>query len=309
MFVRFNLFLLINLLVLACSGIKPIKREIQSQPDFFSSLKQYAPTTIELRPGEVRIIRIPVQGVTSDSVVECNGSSLKFAQEGDQLVFVLAESYFSSKQSYSCYVGHTYESEKQTAEILKVQVHEKKFPGERLYVDQKKIFLSAEDQARVDREQLALNQMYKETSQEFYPVGPFIRPLNTKVTSIYGTRRIFNNHKQTQHLGVDFRAIVGTEVKAASNGRVVFASDLFYTGNTIIIDHGLGLFSVYGHLKEHFWNTGDFVKQGDVIGLSGRSGRVTGPHLHWGVKANGNWVDGLYLVDDGKADLTYVKFE
>ena len=309
MFTKFSLFLMINFLLTACAGIKVMSHKKDEGVDFFAKMNTVNPQEIELNPGEVRIVKLPINDAPINATLECNSSNFKYSQTETELIFIIAESYFSKLTNYSCYLSTSNGMENFAAEVLKVSVKPKKFPSERLYVDQKKVFLSARDQERVKTEQLMLNEVYKNSSNTYYPTSPFIRPMNTVITSLYGTKRVFNNSKQTQHLGVDFRGRVGSEVKAANSGKVVLVDDLFYTGHTVIIDHGLGLFSVYGHLKEYFLTVGDFVKQADVIGLSGRSGRVTGPHLHWGVKANGNWVDGLYLVTSESAELTYAKFE
>jgi len=98
-------------------------------------------------------------------------------------------------------------------------------------------------------------------------------------------------------LGTDYRAKVGTEIRAANDGHIVVSRDLFYTGGTVTIDHGLNIFTVYGHLSKMLVKEGDYVKKGDIIALSGKSGRVTGPHLHWGVKVDGDFIDGDSLIE------------
>ena len=105
-------------------------------------------------------------------------------------------------------------------------------------------------------------------------------------------------------MGTDFRAAVGELVRTANTGKVVLAKNLFYTGNTVIVDHGVGLFTLYGHLSHITVQKGDEVGQLEIVGLAGQTGRVTGPHLHWGVKSQGHWVDGFSLVDVSKQVLT-----
>lgn len=100
---------------------------------------------------------------------------------------------------------------------------------------------------------------------------------------------------EKEHLGTDFRAPMGTPVLASNKGKVVLAEDLFFSGNTILIDHGLSLFTMYAHLSKIDCKVGDVVEKGALIGHSGNTGRVSGPHLHWGVKVNGSWVDGFTL--------------
>lgn len=125
--------------------------------------------------------------------------------------------------------------------------------------------------------------------------GEFIDPVKGKTTSRFGNQRIFNKELQTVHTGTDFRAPVGTPVRAPNGGRVAFAGTLYYCGNTLLIDHGAGLFSQYCHLNSIRVKNGGIVKRGDIVASSGNSGRTTGPHLHWAIHVNGARVDPLYV--------------
>ena len=109
--------------------------------------------------------------------------------------------------------------------------------------------------------------------------------------SRFGTRSIFNGERRNPHAGADFASPLGRPVKAPNGGNVVAARELFYTGNVVIIDHGLGVFSMLAHLSRIDVKEGDEVKAGDVIGLVGATGRVTGPHLHWALTVSGARVD------------------
>ena len=115
----------------------------------------------------------------------------------------------------------------------------------------------------------------------------FILPVEGRISGNFGNQRIFNGIPKSPHSGTDIAAPAGTEVKAAGDGIVVLnGKDYFYTGNMVIIDHGQGLQTIYAHLQESKVKLGDKVKQGDVIGLVGSTGRATGPHLHWGASLN-----------------------
>jgi murein DD-endopeptidase MepM/ murein hydrolase activator NlpD len=124
----------------------------------------------------------------------------------------------------------------------------------------------------------------------------FVTPVEGPITSAFGLRRIFNDKGRNPHSGVDIGAPEGTEVGACNDGIVVFAQELYLEGKTIIIDHGFGLYSIYMHLSEMQARKGDTVHVGEVIGLVGATGRVTGPHLHWGIKLLGAKVDPFSLV-------------
>src|SRR5262249_34494202 len=112
----------------------------------------------------------------------------------------------------------------------------------------------------------------------------------------FGRRRILNGQPGSPHTGVDFPAVAGTPVRAAQRGRVVLAQELYFAGNTVVVDHGLGLYTFYGHLSSVTVKVDDVVELGAVLGEVGATGRVTGPHLHWGVTLNRARVNPLNLV-------------
>ena len=145
-----------------------------------------------------------------------------------------------------------------------------------------------------------LNKIYASSIPDFLYSTSFIHPLDSLVTSQYGNKRVYNKHKKSQHLGIDYRAAIGDKVPAANAGKIVFSGDLFFTGWTVIIDHGLDIFTVYGHLSKTLVKDGEMVKRGQLIGLSGNTGRTSGPHLHWGTKVQGQYIDGFVLVEESK---------
>ncbi len=126
---------------------------------------------------------------------------------------------------------------------------------------------------------------------------PFVRPQPGPVTSGFGTARIFNGRLRSRHLGVDFDGEVGDSVLATNRGVVAYAGDLYYSGTTVFIDHGAGLLSGYLHLSSVLVAAGDSVAHGQLIGLVGASGRVTGPHLHWLASYGNVSVDPVDLLD------------
>ncbi|RKI51049.1 M23 family metallopeptidase [Corallococcus sp. AB049A] len=129
----------------------------------------------------------------------------------------------------------------------------------------------------------------------------FAWPREATVTAPFGDRRSFNGKLQTQHFGVDLDGATGSPVVAANDGTVVMSRDNYASGNTVLVHHGAGLFTAYFHLSRIDVKEGAKVKQGEALGLVGSTGRVTGPHLHWGVKADDRWVDGQTLL---KLDFT-----
>lgn len=141
------------------------------------------------------------------------------------------------------------------------------------------------------------NEIYNTISKQNYINGKFILPMDSKITSHYGNARMFNDTVKSYHSGTDFRAKVGTPLKAINDGVVVLAKSRYYAGGSIIIDHGKGIYSCYFHLDKYKVKKGQKVQKGDIIALSGKSGRITGPHLHLTIKVNGTTVAPIDFIN------------
>jgi murein DD-endopeptidase MepM/ murein hydrolase activator NlpD len=126
--------------------------------------------------------------------------------------------------------------------------------------------------------------------------GAFADPADAPISDVFGSQRIFNGKAQSPHLGLDFRVPAGTPVAAMNDGTVLLARPLYFEGNFVVLDHGQGLLTLYLHLSEFKVKEGDVVKRGDVIGLSGGTGRATGPHLHVAVRWQGIYLDPARLM-------------
>jgi murein DD-endopeptidase MepM/ murein hydrolase activator NlpD len=146
---------------------------------------------------------------------------------------------------------------------------------------------------RILGDQAFIKQLYANPSPERLWSGAFIRPVPGRANSSFGTRSVFNGEPRSPHGGTDFLSGAGTPVKAPAAGRIVCARDLFFTGNTVMIDHGRGLFSMLAHLSRLDVKEGEMVAAGAIVGLVGATGRVTGPHLHWALSVSGARVDPL----------------
>jgi murein DD-endopeptidase MepM/ murein hydrolase activator NlpD len=127
-----------------------------------------------------------------------------------------------------------------------------------------------------------------------------LSPIPGGVGSNFGKKRVFNGESRNPHNGADLRATTGTPIRSTNRGRVVLAKDLFFTGNTVIVDHGLGIYTLYAHLSRIQVEKDSIVDRGQVVGLAGATGRVTGPHLHWGARVQTARVDPFSLVNLGK---------
>jgi murein DD-endopeptidase MepM/ murein hydrolase activator NlpD len=126
--------------------------------------------------------------------------------------------------------------------------------------------------------------------------GPFTAPAEAAISDVFGSERIFNGKTSSPHLGLDFRVPTGTPVAAMNDGTVLLARPLYFEGNFVVIDHGQGLLTLYLHLSEFKVKEGDRVKRGEEIGLSGGTGRATGPHLHAAVRWQGTYLDPASLM-------------
>jgi hypothetical protein len=171
----------------------------------------------------------------------------------------------------------------------------KRFPTRRLRVAPTYVDPPPDDLARIRRDGTMLNAAFATMTPRLWN-GPFVLPVADPANSNFGSRTIFNGQPRSPHGGVDFASAAGTPVAAAGGGRIAIADDLFFTGNTIVIDHGLGLFSVLAHLSAMSVVEGDVVERGSTVGRVGATGRVTGAHLHWGVRLNGARVDPMSLL-------------
>lgn len=167
---------------------------------------------------------------------------------------------------------------------------------ETLSVAPKTVEPPAKDIPRILREQKRLAAAYRNTVDQKLWIGGFIRPIDSEPTSAFGNRRVYNGVKNAPHFGLDLRAKVGTPVKASAPGRVVYSANTYFGGYTVILDHGYSLFTVYAHLSKLKVRSGAQVQRGQVIALSGATGRVTGPHLHWGVQIHGVKVNPEHLL-------------
>lgn len=248
---------------------------------------------LKLKPGEVNKFSIqkPKEFIAEKGF--CGTDEIGIFQTEDKMNFYFGFSYFTRPGlKFNCGFG----ADKIKKDFFEVEIIDGGFKEEILTVNKETVKLSKAALKRVAKDRKVLDQVYSGSPQISLFKDSFNLPMTSIVTSQYGGRRIYNDHKRSQHLGTDFRAKVGEEVKATNSGKVVLAKDLFFTGDTVIVDHGLGIFSVYAHLSKILVKDGEMVQKDQTLALSGASGRVSGPHLHWGIKMNKVWVDGLTLV-------------
>ncbi len=177
-----------------------------------------------------------------------------------------------------------------------VRIAARSFPEQRLTVANKMVHLSDDDLLRHVGEKQEVRRILDHPGPQRLWDGRFVRPLPGEVSSAYGLTRFFNGEPRAPHRGIDLRGRQGEAVHAIAPGRVVLAAEHYFAGNSVYVDHGQGLVSMYFHLSEIDVAPGDVLAAGDVVGKVGMTGRVTGPHLHFGLSVYGELVDPMPLV-------------
>ncbi len=179
---------------------------------------------------------------------------------------------------------------------LSVEVKAVDFGTQALTLPTRMVDLDAKTLARVNAEQARVSSVLAQTSPQRLWRGPFLLPTEGQIAGSFGMRRLLNGQPRNPHSGEDIVAPKGTPILAAQDGIVRLADDHFFSGKSIILDHGSGLFTLYFHLNESVVREGARVKRGEIIGKVGASGRVTGSHLHWGAVLAGARVNPLGLL-------------
>ena len=175
-------------------------------------------------------------------------------------------------------------------------------------VPPRKVTPSDSDLAAIELERKVVRNSLKGIKDNTSWLSGFMMPVEGRISGKFGGQRIMNNIPKNPHQGMDIAAKEGTPVKASADGEIVLAyPDLFYSGNVVVIDHGFGLQTIYAHMKDMSVKVGQKVKKGDVIGTVGKTGRATGPHLHWGASLRNVRFNPQSLVDMEKNQLKCLK--
>jgi murein DD-endopeptidase MepM/ murein hydrolase activator NlpD len=178
----------------------------------------------------------------------------------------------------------------------KIRVERQRYPRVLLKVPTRYTAPSPEDQHEIEQGKAIKADAFKTVTDEREWKGSFAPPVEAAISDVFGVERVFNGSVQSTHQGLDFRVPSGTSVAAANRGRVIVARALFFEGNCVMIDHGQGLLTIYMHLSKFLVKEGDQVDKGQAIGLSGGTGRATGPHLHLAVRWQGVYLDPQVLL-------------
>lgn len=185
-----------------------------------------------------------------------------------------------------------------------VEIHEAHYRTGSLSVAPQFVEPGPEAMKQIEAEVALKTKVFAESAPEPLWSGDFRAPVTAAATDSFGTRRTFNGKLASVHKGMDFRAQTGTPVRAGNSGVVVLARPLYFEGNCVAIDHGMGLYTISMHLSRIDVHEGEHVAKGQRVGLSGATGRVTGPHLHWAVRWHDAYLDPAKLL---RMDLSGVR--
>ena len=248
------------------------------------------------QPGEV--VRVVVKCSCVPALVSATafGHDVPLARINDRWEGLIGIDLDVAPGAYPVSARLERKSQPPLAATRRLTVTAKRFPTRTLRVAPEFVNPPAAELQRIRDEAQALSAIFANASRPRAWRGPFHSPVNVPANSSFGTRSVFNGEARSPHAGADFPAPAGTPVAAPDAGTVVLAAPQYFTGNTVVIDHGLGLYSVLAHLSVMSVGAGDRVGSGQIVGRVGATGRVTSAHLHWSVRLNGARVDPLSLI-------------
>lgn len=210
---------------------------------------------------------------------------------------IIPFSYYEKPENKTLLIKYK-EKTKVKSESLLLKVIDGKYAKEQIEVSKEKVNPQKKEiKERIAKEYNEAMKIYHTVTKKSYLDSPFILPIKSSITSDFGKARVYNGSLKGYHSGTDFRAKVSTPIVAANSGRVALVKDRFYSGGTVLLDHGGGIYTCYFHMSDFSVREGDVVQKGERLGLSGKSGRVTGPHLHFSARINGVQIDPLQLID------------
>jgi murein DD-endopeptidase MepM/ murein hydrolase activator NlpD len=287
---------LLSLVTLAClivSGVTPaIGRE---EAGCGARISQRARS---LQPGEVLMLTVESPEPQSQVEAVAFGKTFPFFADGKGRTWkgLVGIDLEAAAGGYTIKLQLTDKSGKARVCGHPIRIRPKTFPTRKLTVDEKFVTPPKEVLSRIEEEGKRVSAIFATTDAQRYWQGAFAAPVPGPSISSFGKRNILNGKPRSPHSGADFEAAEGEPISAPNAGKVVLAEDLYYSGNTVIIDHGQGLYSYLAHLSRFSVKEGDHVARRDVVGRVGATGRVTGPHLHWSVRLVGTRVDPLSLI-------------
>ena len=248
------------------------------------------------KQGEVLVVTVPVQGDPDRVVGHLLNREIVFFPVGEgEYAGLLGLDMQDKPGRHKLMIQVEYPDRKERHRIT-VLLMKEDFRVQHLKLPKKMVDLDSKTLARVRKESKLLHHAFESVLPEPLWKSQFIEPVQGRVSGRFGSRRVINGQHKRPHSGEDIAAPKGTPVVAMNTGMVRLTMDHFFTGKGVILDHGLGLFSMYFHLSAVDVTQGQLVEKGQPIGKVGATGRATGPHLHWGVRLNGSRIDPYSLL-------------
>ncbi len=217
-------------------------------------------------------------------------------EKGRSFYALVPTSYYTKPKKTKMVIVYI-ENKEKFYSSFPISIVDANYKSEKLKVAPSRAKISRKNRVRIAKEQKEAMKIYHTNTQKLYIKEPLAYPMKSKITSLFGNKRVFNGILKSYHSGTDFRAKVGTPIRAVAAGRVVLVKNRFFAGNSVIIDHGEGIYTGYYHMSRFKVHKGQIVHKGQVLGFSGATGRVTGPHLHFSVRVNGVQVDPIQFLD------------
>jgi murein DD-endopeptidase MepM/ murein hydrolase activator NlpD len=245
---------------------------------------------VSLVPGGVAVLAIPNDGAATTAApgVSYDGKRVMVLEAGDHWIAIVGIPLSAQPGPATIAVR---QGSAGAASTVSFDIAPKQYEEQRLTVPAAKVDLSKQDLDRYTREAARLHAALATFAEHAPATLQLLAPVDGVRTSSFGRRRVFNNEARAPHSGMDIATATGTPVRAAADGKVIDTGNYFFNGNTVLIDHGEGLITMYCHLSAIDVQIGQPVRTGAIIGKVGATGRVTGPHLHFGVALNRDFVD------------------
>ena len=285
-----KILLVITLLIASIFPLKLVPSAKEQRPGVDGQFKA--------KQGEVLWVTVPVGNLKPQKVIgKFLNRTIPFFPESDDVYAGLLGIDMQDKPRLHEFDVTITTSTGSRHHSYTVLVFKEDYSVQHLKLPKKKVDLDRKTLVRVKAERKEMMSAFKPVGPHPFWEGSFIAPVKGRISGRFGSRRVINGQPKNPHSGEDIAAPKGTKVAAMNTGTVSLTHDHFFTGKGVVLDHGLGLFSMYFHLSAILVKEGEVVKKGQTIGKVGSTGRATGPHLHWGVRLNGSRINPYSLIN------------
>ncbi len=258
-----------------------------------------------LAPGDAAFVCVePADEIASASVTWCGMTvDLQPLADSNKLAAFISADLSARPGDTPATIRYTTRSGQTQSATVDIAIVSRDFPVQRLSLPESKVTLSPENLKRHKKEKAAVSKAFSQAARRKLWKNGFHRPVPGPVSTPFGVRRILNGKPRNPHSGVDFKSAAGDPVRALSAGSVILTGNHFFAGNSVYVDHGMGIVSMYFHLSEIAVTAGQSVASGEIIGRVGSTGRSTGPHLHFGIRIHNRKADPLSFLSIAKNAL------